>query len=56
MEYTPIWERDAEKRGEKRGIKKTAKNLLKLGMDIDKISQATGLKKEEIENLASKSH
>ncbi len=56
MEYTPIWERDAEKRGEKRGIKKTAKNLLKMGMDIDKISQATGLKKEEIEKLASKSH
>ncbi len=60
MEYTPIWERDAEKkgeeRGEKRGVKKTAKNLLKMGMDIDKISQATGLKKEEIEKLASKSH
>jgi len=60
MEYVPIWERDAEKRGEKRGMEKkakeTAKNLLMMRIDIDKISKATGLKKEEIEKLASKSH
>jgi len=30
--------------------------LLRMGIDIDKISKATGLKKEEIEKLASKSH
>jgi hypothetical protein len=33
MEYVPLWERDAERRGEKigieKGIKITAKNLLK---------------------------
>jgi predicted transposase/invertase (TIGR01784 family) len=75
MEYVPIWERDAQKRGEeigeKRGVeigekrgmekgmkkkaKETVKNLLKMGIDIDKISKATGMKKEEIEKLASKS-
>ncbi len=67
MEYVPIWERDAQKRGEeigeKRGVEKgmkkkakeTVKNLLKMGIDIDKISKATGMKKEEIEKLASKS-
>ncbi len=31
--------------------KETAKNLLKLGIDIHTISKATGLSKDEIENL-----
>jgi predicted transposase/invertase (TIGR01784 family) len=72
MEYIPLWERDARKEGEKRGEKigekrgekigekrgkeETAKNLLKMGFEIDVISKATGLKKTEIEKLALKSH
>jgi predicted transposase YdaD len=55
MEYIPLWERDAERRGERKGMKKqakeTAKNLLKMGLDIEKVSEATGLKKKEIEKL-----
>jgi predicted transposase/invertase (TIGR01784 family) len=31
----------------------TAKNLLAMGIEIDKIAKATGLKKEEVEKLAS---
>lgn len=46
-----------EKRGEERGIEKkaieTAKNLLEMGIDVDMIAKATGLKKEEVEKLAS---
>jgi predicted transposase YdaD len=34
----------------------TARNLLKLGIDIDKIAKATGLKKAELKKLASTSH
>jgi predicted transposase/invertase (TIGR01784 family) len=36
--------------------KETAKNLLEMGIDIDKIAKATGLKKEEVEKLASIAH
>ena len=46
---------EGEKRGEKRGAKKAkkeiAKNLLNIGIGIDRIIEATGLSKEEIENL-----
>jgi predicted transposase/invertase (TIGR01784 family) len=45
-----------EKRGEERGIEKkaieTAKNLLEMGIDVDMIVKATGLKKEQIKKLA----
>ncbi len=51
MEYVPLWERDAEKRGMQKKAKETAKNLLKRGIDIETISDATGLKKKEIEKL-----
>jgi cell division septum initiation protein DivIVA len=51
MEYVPLWERDAEKRGMEKKAKETAKNLLKRGIDIETISDATGLKKKEIEKL-----
>jgi predicted transposase/invertase (TIGR01784 family) len=58
------WKREGmkigEERGEKRGIKKkaieTAKNLLEMGIDVDKIAKATGIKKEEVEKLASIDH
>lgn len=68
MEYVPIWERDTlkkgeeigEKKGEKKGMEKkareTAKNLLDMGISLDQISKATGLKKEVLEKMASKSH
>ncbi len=36
------------KEGIEKGIKETAKNMLKLGLEIDIISKATGLSKEEI--------
>jgi predicted transposase/invertase (TIGR01784 family) len=63
MEYVPLWERDArkagviegkrvgKKEGFEEGIEKTAKNLLKMGLDVEKVSEATGLKKEDIEKL-----
>jgi predicted transposase/invertase (TIGR01784 family) len=69
MEYVPIWlreERDVGiKIGEEKGIKigeekgkeekaiETAKNLLEMGIEIDMIAKATGLKKEEVEKLAA---
>jgi predicted transposase/invertase (TIGR01784 family) len=42
-----------EEKGKKEGKIETAKELLKLGIEIEKIAKATGLKKEEIEKLAS---
>ena len=38
--------------GEKTGVIKTAKNLLDIGVDIEAISQATGLSIEEIKKLS----
>ena len=43
----------AEERGEERGVKKTALNMLKLGSDESFISQVTGLSKEEIQALSN---
>ena len=37
--------------GEKAGIMKTAKKMLKDGLNINSIAKYTGLSKEEIENL-----
>ena len=37
--------------GKKEGKIETAKELLKMGIEIEKIAKATGLKKEEIEKL-----
>ena len=63
MPYIIPWERTAEKRGRRKGRvegievgrvegkKETAKNLLAMGIDIDKIVKATGLKKEIVEML-----
>ena len=41
----------AIKEGRKEEKKEIAKKLLKLGLEINKIIEATGLTKEEIENL-----
>jgi predicted transposase/invertase (TIGR01784 family) len=38
--------------GKQEKAKETAKNLLEMGIDIDKIAKATGLNKKEIEKLA----
>ena len=37
--------------GRKEGKKETAKKLLKIGMKVEQIIEATGLTKEEIEKL-----
>ena len=42
-----------EKKGEERGKKEIAKNLLKMGMEIPKVIEATGLDKEEIEKISN---
>ncbi len=40
-------------KGEVEGKKETAINLLKMGIDVKIINQATGFSKEEIKQLAS---
>ena len=52
------WEMDdffikkrAREEGERAGKMKIAENLLKMGMDISKVVEATGLNTEEIEKL-----
>ena len=42
---------DGLMKGEKAGIMKTAKKMLKDGLNINSIAKYTGLSKEEIENL-----
>jgi hypothetical protein len=54
MPYMLLWERSAERRGKLKKAKETAKNLLEMGIDIDKIVKATGLKKEIVETLKGK--
>jgi predicted transposase/invertase (TIGR01784 family) len=64
MSYVIPWERTAERRGRRKGkeegmekkAKETAMNLLEMGLDIDKIVNATGLKKEVVESLKVKSN
>ncbi len=64
MPYMISWEKTAERRGMRKGREKgreegkkeTAKNLLAMGIDIDKIVKATGLKKEAVKTLASTYH
>lgn len=41
----------AEAKGEEKGIIKTARNMLKLNLDITTIQQATGLSLEKIKQL-----
>ncbi len=56
MPYVTSWERIAEKRGEEIGEKKaklsTARELIRRGVDINIIADATGFPKEEIKKLA----
>ena len=48
-----IGEKIGEKKGEKKRGKEIAKNLLKMGMEIPKVIEATGLDKEEIEKISN---
>ena len=43
-----------EEKGKEEKAKETAKNLLEMGIEIDKIAKATGLKREEVEALAAR--
>ena len=43
--------KEGKKEGEKEAKRKIAKNMLDLKIDIETISQATGLTKEEIQEL-----
>jgi predicted transposase/invertase (TIGR01784 family) len=45
-------EKGLEKGREEKALE-TARNLLAMGIEIDKIAKATGLKKEEVEKLAT---
>ena len=64
MPYVTSWERIAKKEGvkigEERGVKKekieTASRLLKRGVELDFIADATGLSNKEIEELVANSH
>jgi hypothetical protein len=64
MPYVTSWERIAKKEGvkigEEKGVRKekieTAGRLLKRGVNIDIIADATGLSKKEIEELAAIAH
>ena len=49
-----IGERRGEKRGEKRGLMKAAEKLIKMKIEPEKIKEATGLTKEELEILKAK--
>jgi predicted transposase/invertase (TIGR01784 family) len=61
MEYVPIWLREEREEGIKIGEVKgkeekaieTAKKMIKKGFETDIIMELTGLKKEEVEKLAS---
>jgi len=60
MAYVTSWERIAKKDGIKEGIKEgkieTARRLIKRGVDMDIIVEATGFPKKEIEKLAATVH
>ena len=47
-------EKIGEKRGEKRGLMKAAEKLIKMKIEPEKIKEATGLTKEELEILKAK--
>ena len=47
-------EKIGERRGEKRGLMKAAEKLIKMKIEPEKIKEATGLTKEELEILKAK--
>jgi predicted transposase/invertase (TIGR01784 family) len=68
MPYLASWERNARKVGIKEGKEvgkregvseekiRIAKELFKMGVDVDNIAAAKGLNRDRIEKLASTSH
>jgi len=56
MPYLTSWERSAKKKGMEEKAIETARNLLEMGIEIDKIAKATGLKKEKVEKMAAIAH
>lgn len=49
-----MMEKASEKIGEKRGLMKAAEKLIKMKIEPEKIKEATGLTKEELEILKAK--
>ncbi len=45
---------EGEKAGGKKKQREITKNLLKMGMDVSKVIEATGIEKKEIEKLVNK--
>jgi hypothetical protein len=56
MAHVTSWERIAKKEGKKEGKLETARELIKRGVDIGIIADATGFSREEIEKLAATIH
>lgn len=60
MPYLASWERDAKKEGMKQGMNKekmrTAKEMLKEGIDLDTVAKITGLARKQIEKMLATSH
>jgi len=50
----PQLKEEGKKEGEKIGKEETAKELIKRGVDMDIIEEATGISREELEKMASK--
>ena len=49
--YVRSREAKGEARGRAEGRAETARNLIRMGLDLDKIAQATGLPMDEVEAL-----
>jgi len=60
MPYLASWERSAKREGKREGVSeekiRIARELFKMGIDIDKIAAATELDRDRIEKLASNSN
>ena len=56
MPYVTSWERIAKKEGKREGKIETARELIKRGVDMNIIAEATGFTLEEIEKLADIVH
>ena len=56
MPHVTSWERIAKKEGKREGKLETARELIKRGVDINIIAEATGFSREEIEKLAEIVH
>jgi len=60
MPYLASWERDAIKKGMKQGMNKekmrTAKEMLREGIDLDTVAKITGLARKQIEKMLATSH